>query len=293
MAAAIDVRTAVLGLIVLLCLGAGLAVWIGAAKTGRLKVSTWSGGSMRWDIADSDFVLFFFSVLAWFLFTGAWASATDFSLLERIMSEELAVAIASGLMLQLGLMAIGSGFMRFTPSRSGSGWEPPSTRRLPRTQLFAYTVLGTLAIYPLIMLASSLRYLLTEALMHTGIDLELDGQWVVRIIQESGDPVGISLLVFIAVILAPIAEEMVFRGNLHRFLRGRNSMPVAVMLSSCLFAVLHFNLPSFFGLLAVGAALALLYEMTGDLRIPVLVHSLYNASQIVLLLNLPKVPPAF
>lgn len=91
------------------------------------------------------------------------------------------------------------------------------------------------------------------------------------------------LLTFAALaVLVPVGEEIVFRGIVQQACRvGLGAMP-AVVLSGALFGLLHlqpwYSLP----LVATGIVLALVYEITGTLWAPVLLHVLYNGLVLVL-----------
>jgi membrane protease YdiL (CAAX protease family) len=99
-------------------------------------------------------------------------------------------------------------------------------------------------------------------------------------------PLQLVLAIIAAVVLAPVAEEFLFRGLLHRSLRGRLSLLPATAISSLVFAVVHvdvlFSQPlAMAGLVLVGVILALAYERTGSLVVPVVIHAVHNAVTIV------------
>jgi membrane protease YdiL (CAAX protease family) len=98
-------------------------------------------------------------------------------------------------------------------------------------------------------------------------------------------PSQLLLAIVAAVVLAPIAEELLFRGLLHRALRGRLSMVPATLISSVLFAVVHVDVAvsqplALVGLTLVGVVLAIAYERTGSLIIPIVIHAVHNAVTI-------------
>jgi membrane protease YdiL (CAAX protease family) len=85
-----------------------------------------------------------------------------------------------------------------------------------------------------------------------------------------------SLFAFIyVVILAPIVEELFFRGIiLHRFGIKWNTEK-AIIVSSLLFSILHFDihlLTRFF----LGVILSILYYQTKTLIVPMIFHGCYN-----------------
>jgi len=91
-------------------------------------------------------------------------------------------------------------------------------------------------------------------------------------------------LLFTAVVLAPLAEELLFRGLLFPlFIRWLN-VPLAVFLTSLLFAALHFHAASFMTLFLISIAFSLAYWRTGSLWVPVGMHALFNAVNAALLL---------
>jgi len=94
------------------------------------------------------------------------------------------------------------------------------------------------------------------------------------------------LAVVAAVVLAPVAEELLFRGLLHRGLRRRLALVPATAVSSVLFALVHIDVVlsqplAITGLVLVGAVLAIAYERTGSLVVPVVIHAVHNAVTIV------------
>jgi membrane protease YdiL (CAAX protease family) len=89
---------------------------------------------------------------------------------------------------------------------------------------------------------------------------------------------GLLFMVFSACLAAPLAEEIVYRGVLFRSLANRLPLVAAVLLSSTVFALVHFYaLPSLWMVGAVGVACALSYAASGSLLTAVALHALYNA----------------
>jgi uncharacterized protein len=88
---------------------------------------------------------------------------------------------------------------------------------------------------------------------------------------------------FMAVAVAPAAEEVLFRGLLYPVLKRRIGMSWAVAVSSLLFAVIHLNLMTFVPLLLLAGLLVWLYEYTGNLLAPVAAHAVFNLANLLLL----------
>ena len=87
-------------------------------------------------------------------------------------------------------------------------------------------------------------------------------------------PVGANLMSLASmVILAPVIEELLFRGYLlHRWAR-KWGLRTAILASSVIFASLHSDPP---GAFTFAVAMCVLYLRTGSLLAPVLLHALYN-----------------
>ncbi len=81
-----------------------------------------------------------------------------------------------------------------------------------------------------------------------------------------------------AVIMAPLAEEIFFRGLLQSMVRrySGGAWP-AVIISSAVFAAMHFGTPqAIVPLFALGVVLGYSYEHTGRLYRSILIHALFN-----------------
>lgn len=85
------------------------------------------------------------------------------------------------------------------------------------------------------------------------------------------------------VVLAPVAEEFIFRGMLFPLVRQLGYPRLAWFGISALFALIHFDLAIFLPLFALALALTWLYEKTDNLLAPVAAHSLFNAANLVVL----------
>ncbi len=105
-------------------------------------------------------------------------------------------------------------------------------------------------------------------------------QQSVQMLVENPDPLATAALAVGAVLVAPLAEEALFRGFLYRNLRDTLSRPAALLLSGAIFGLVHMNLGYFLPLAGLGVALALLYEWSGSLWVPVIAHAAWNAITI-------------
>lgn len=87
-----------------------------------------------------------------------------------------------------------------------------------------------------------------------------------------------------ALIIAPVWEEVFFRGTLFPWLAARLPVSQAQWLSALAFGAVHLHGPTLVPLTVFGALLAGIYRSTGSLVPAVLVHSFFNANTCILLL---------
>jgi membrane protease YdiL (CAAX protease family) len=100
-----------------------------------------------------------------------------------------------------------------------------------------------------------------------GLDSSEEGPW------------GLVFGVVSACIAAPIAEEILYRGVLFRSLANRINVFSAVLISSLVFALVHFYpISSLITVFSVGVACALCYVSSRTLLTAIGLHALYNAA---------------
>jgi membrane protease YdiL (CAAX protease family) len=85
-----------------------------------------------------------------------------------------------------------------------------------------------------------------------------------------------------AVVIAPVAEEFIFRGMLFPFVKQLGFPRLAWFGVSALFALIHVNADTFVPLFAFALALTWLYEKTDNLLAPIAAHALFNAANLVM-----------
>lgn len=150
-----------------------------------------------------------------------------------------------------------------------------TTKPLPRRLLglLAWSLPGASAVLVLTTLALSL------SLAIFGPPPELQTALQIIVGDESIGTFG--LIVLAAVVISPVMEEILFRGFLYRNLRDTMGRGPAVLVSGLVFAVIHLDPPLIVPLTAMGASLALLYEWSGSLLVPILAHALWNLLHVV------------
>lgn len=114
--------------------------------------------------------------------------------------------------------------------------------------------------------------------------LEPETQTAVRLFAEVDNRLTLILMVVVIVVLAPVTEEIVFRGCLYRFIKGKIGILPGLFVSGLLFALLHHNFLTLLPLLFLGIALAYVYELSGDLKVPILLHAIFNLNTVVVII---------
>ncbi|KAF7805924.1 CAAX amino terminal protease [Senna tora] len=88
--------------------------------------------------------------------------------------------------------------------------------------------------------------------------------------------------VLVYCIVSPLLEEVVYRGFLLTSLSSTMEWGQAVAISSLIFSASHFSGDNFLQLFIIGCVLASSYCWTGNLKSPILIHSLYNALTLII-----------
>lgn len=125
------------------------------------------------------------------------------------------------------------------------------------------------------------------------VRVQLPEQHLVQIIRLNRSLFERIYLGAFAIVVAPVAEEMLFRGILYTAIKQLGFKQIALWSTAILFALIHMNLATFVPLTLLAVGLALLYEKTTTLLAPIIAHSCFNAINFVLLhLNQSTTPAA-
>ncbi len=92
---------------------------------------------------------------------------------------------------------------------------------------------------------------------------------------------GAGMFVLVAVVMAPLFEEIVFRGFLFRGFANSWGWMWGALASAAIFGAAHLQLDVFLPLAALGFALAWAYHRTGSLWTCITMHALFNLIAVV------------
>lgn len=188
---------------------------------------------------------------------------------QRTAEQILAVALATDAALLLALFGIGRRLLGLTPR--DVGFRAASARTLG---LAAASALG----------------LWLLSIFVNAVQISLFGPNPQSLIVTIGAHRGLAALVMDLVtgaVLAPFAEEVLYRGLIFGGLAQRMPVAAAAAVSALLFALSH-GLGVIAPIFVLGLGLAWIYARTGTIWAPIVMHAVVNAVSLLLVFALPK-----
>ncbi len=139
-----------------------------------------------------------------------------------------------------------------------------------RAVLFGLSVGG-------LFLPVSLILQMASAELLTRLNFKPEMQPAIQALSDTASWVDSVVIGIAAIGLAPVAEEILFRGILYPGIKQAGFPRAALWISSLLFAAVHRNLPTFLPLLLLAITLTVLYEKTNNLLACISAHASFNA----------------
>lgn len=92
-----------------------------------------------------------------------------------------------------------------------------------------------------------------------------------------------TVMLFVAIAgIAPLLEEILFRGLVQNALAKQLPAWAAILGASAIFGAVHMDYHAFPALMAMGAVFGILYHKTGSLRVNIVAHMVNNAAALLL-----------
>ncbi len=119
--------------------------------------------------------------------------------------------------------------------------------------------------------------------------LPTEKQDLIGMFVNAKSPWLLTIMIVLAIAIAPLAEELVFRAGLFRYFRTRMPHWVALIVPALFFASLHVNwatlqgLSSLVPLTVLACIFSLAYERTGCIGTPIVAHALFNLNTVILI----------
>lgn len=154
--------------------------------------------------------------------------------------------------------------------------------RQPAREMLA-GFLALLAAMPMVLGSSAICMIIAKMLEQPAPTV---GHEMLKTLLDSTDPLATALMVTSAVLVAPILEEIIFRGLVQTALLawlGPQSRWLMLLIASAVFALIHGSVASWHvlpGLFILGLVLGWLYEKYNSLLPAIVLHTLFNLVNI-------------
>jgi membrane protease YdiL (CAAX protease family) len=252
----------------------GFSYWIRCLITSK-ETPIWKKQNKltNWEIPLSDFFLFLFTILVSILvglqLVVYWLEKWAPEARENLLQETVIIGYATHVFGIIGWVA----FSILRPSIR-------LTKVLSLCSAFKKGFFSLVTVLPPLLIVA----LLWEFLLKN-FGISTAPQELIEIFRSGDNLPYIIALVFLAIIVAPINEELLFRGGVFRFLYQKVPTWVAILVSSILFAAMHGNWLSFLPLILLGNLLCLLAQKSGSLRPSIFLHALFNLHSIIFIFS--------
>ena len=184
--------------------------------------------------------------------------------------------IINGAVSSLIMLSIVVGFLW---AREISPTELFGIRKLSFWRAALIGVLLVAAMFPILMLSTVLTQM--------GMRGEAREQEVVQFFREAAganQPLSIAAMYVMAVIVAPVVEEVIFRGYFYAVFKKWAGGFASLIFTAALFAVVHTNVAVLPSLMILAVGLTLAYEWSGSILVPIAMHATFNGMQLGMIL---------
>jgi membrane protease YdiL (CAAX protease family) len=262
-------------------IAAAVVLWM-ARRWGYfrpLSTEQWKPGLLLWHVIAVFFLYFFFNSkktlqpLAHFLFT-LFPQLSQFGLIMWVY-----------LLASIGALAAVTLFWRCLPTGVREPiWRSPQSRQSYGDDL-SLALASWCVGFPVVAFTGQFLGLIIQLIYQPS---ELPDQMAVDLVKVSLDsPPYFLITIFSITILAPLTEEILFRGFLQTFIRKHLGSKHAILVTSLCFALFHFapqqglsNITIIGSLFAFALFLGYIYERQASLLAPIALHAIFNAISI-------------
>lgn len=140
--------------------------------------------------------------------------------------------------------------------------------------------MGVVAICLFLPVGGLLKYAATFVL--DALEIETKEQLALIALRNAASPMQLVAMGITTILLAPIAEEILFRGVLYTYIKQSGYPRLALWGTTILFGAIHFNLTALIPLCVLALIFVWLYEQTDNLLAPIVAHISFNAINFAL-----------
>lgn len=202
---------------------------------------------------------------------------STFILSERTPEREFAATIFFSLCLHVGGLVLVAFFLRSHAMTWGQGFG------FGEYPIFRAAGLGVMSAIMFLPVAFGLAKVSELLLQSLGAAAE--AQESVQRLQQTPSALQQIFFGVLAVGLAPVVEEIFFRGLFYTALKQAGYPRLALLGSSLVFGIIHNNLTSFIPLTVFAMFLIWLYEKTGNLISCIVAHASFNLINFLFIVN--------
>ncbi len=167
----------------------------------------------------------------------------------------------------IGLIAV---FLRKYHRRS---WQRISLRKIDSSAALRSVVWGVAVLFLMSFLMIILNHFLPGGLPPQNVE---------SLLHFGPPPVAFATAMFLMAFLAPIAEEMLFRGYLYESLKRHYNVRMAMLTTSIAFALVHADVYRFVPLVIGGYVLNLVAEREKSILASIITHATWNACMLAM-----------
>ena len=176
------------------------------------------------------------------------------------------------------------------------GWQYLKIKKAVNLKVLIYSIILIVAIQPLISFTGYYNKMMTLPESLSELEQSMQAMensaaaLLERLMADHSPDVVIANFIVIAV-AAGITEEFFFRGSLQQLVKKIcHNRHVTVWITAFIFSFIHFQFYGFVPRMLLGALLGYIFLWSGNLWIPVIVHTLNNALSVALYYKFHSTP---
>lgn len=166
------------------------------------------------------------------------------------------------------------GVYLFGIKRKNYPWTTVGLKKISNNWIALSVIIGIIAI--------PLSSLIANLLQNT-LNLSTENPQLPFLVPDNLSVMGMIIMAILVGLIVPFVEELFFRGIIYSWLRNRFNIGVGILISSAIFGLVHVDLAVAGTAFVLGIILGLVFEYSKSLWASVIIHSINNGIQILIL----------
>ncbi len=255
-----------------------------------LLITGWRRGFFVFSIKEWEVPIRFYQLMIafaiYFLVTTATSTIVLALFKKEIMANYLAYSSWINFAISFLIFVFLAIYWCFLPEKVRYGiLRRPSEKRKLQEDIWAACYAWILS-FPLVLFLSQGLELITYKVFHV---TQVPDQIAVKFLKSTfSNPLFFVLAVCAIIILAPLIEELLFRGFLQSYIRRHLGPKQAILITSVCFSLFHYaagqglgNISIIISLFILSLFLGFICEKQGTLLAPMVLHSLFNTVSVI------------